>query len=876
MSLTNLNAPYNYLGLLNITNNNVDAINANDIKSNTIENSLTITTKNLVVTSTSVTNGITNTGSISTTGDVSSNSISTNSILALTEISSPSYVGYNINVTGDITGGLTNTITGYNLVANHNITASALTTTNTLKVNSTSITNGISNTGSISSGTLTSTGLTTANTLQVNSTSNTNGINNTGSISSTTLTSTGLTTANTLQVNSTSNTNGISNTGSISSGTLTSTGLTTANTLQVNSTSNTNGISNTGSISSGTLTSTGLTTANTLQVNSTSTTNGINNTGSINSTSLISNSLSSQSGTNTISLYPQFTSYQNYNFKKLSSISNSGFLESIYTENHSIYSNYAELAVSDGTANYNINKQFYSNSYNFYSYPSGKCISNEAYNGTSTLRLTINDLSGCIIPNLYCDNYISTTLVKALTFKPSLQNYSILYNGGSTNQLFRYDYTFASTYSNSGIITTTPSASTMDTDVKFWGSSFKFDTYPSGTCLTQNGDASLSNRLYISSNNILFSPSTSNKQKLLSVNDNALFQYYYTNATVNSAGVSNAGQLIISAGGGSDNFNASSVNYAYTHDFQVYPSGYCVSNDCNFGSSSRFNISNSSIIINDLSGNGFFNSNPSLIFNHTADAASSIYFNSKNNLGSDFACIEYRDNVSGTSGGEKSRLMIAVQNDPISIYQDFIFLSSKGGILINSDITSSNLPAYDLDIQGNIGQLVPPAYTYSSIPTLTNKNIGYTNNVTFSRWSLASTGATYGTDYSNLNIFTVSDFPVGIYQVNIKLILSASVTALTTSLYYSLSTTLTPNYKTNPSSLLDRTATNFNIPASTSAPYYCSFEISGIVNVTFASTSIYNYLSFTTAVANPLLINGTSTAYNTNAPYSTVSFTRIA
>ena len=775
MSLNNLNAPYNFLGLLNITNSNVDAINANDIQSNTIENSLTITTKNLVVNSSSIFHGITNTGnisntgSISTTGEVSSNSITTNSILVLTEISSPSYVGNNINVTGDITGGLTNTITGYNLVATHNITAGTGITSTTGNINATA--------GSISAGTTITAG----------------------------------------------------------------TGI-TATTGNIRATA--------GSISAGTTITAG--------------------------TGIISNSLSSQSGTNTISLYPQFTSYQNYNFKKLSSISNSGYLESVYTENHPSYSGYAELCLSDGTGNYNINKQFYSNSYNFYSYASGKCVSSESYNGVSNLRLTINDTSGCIIPNLYCDNYISTTLVKALTFKPSLQNYSILYNGGSANQLFRYDYTLASTYSNSGIITTTPSASTMDTDVKFWGSSFRFDIYPSSTCLTQNGDASLTNILKISSNNILLNPSTSNKQKLLSVNDNALFQYYYTNATINSAQVSNAGQLIISSGGSGDNFNASSVNYAYIHDFQVYPSGYCVSNDCNFGSSSRLQINNQSITISDLSGNGFFNNNPSLIFNHTSDAASSIYFNSKNNLGSDFACIEYRDNVSGTSGGEKSRLMIAVQNDPISIYQDFIFLSSKGGILINSDITSSNLPAYDLEVQGTTAFSINPSFTYSSIPSLNNKQIGYTNNVTFSRWSLASTGATYGTDYSLLNIFTVSDFPVGIYQVNIKLILSASVTTLNTSLYYSLSTTLTPNYKTNPSSLLDRTATNFNIPASTSAPYYCSFEISGIVNVTFASTSIYNYLSFTTAVANPLLINGTASKFITDAPYSTVSFTRIA
>jgi len=214
--------------------------------------------------------------------------------------------------------------------------------------------------------------------------------------------------------------------------------------------------------------------------------------------------------------------------------------------------------------------------------------------------------------------------------------------------------------------------------------------------------------------------------------------------------------------------------------------------------------------------------------------------------------------------------------EPISIYQDFIFLSSKGGILINPDITSSNLPAYDLEVQGTTGFSINPSFTYSSIPSLNNKQLGYTNNVTFSRWSLASTGATYGTDYSLLNIFTVSDFPIGIYQVNIKLILSASVTALTTSLYYSLTTTSTPNYKTNPNSFLDRTTTNFNIPVSTSAPFYCSFEISGIVNITWSSTSINNYLSFTTASGNPLLVNGTSSKYNNDAPYSTVSFTRIA
>jgi hypothetical protein len=700
MSLNNLNSPYNYLGLLNITNNNVDAINANDIQSNTIENSLTITTKNLVVTSSSIFHGITNTGnisntgSISTTGEVSSNTISTNSILALTEISSPSYVGNNINVTGDITGGLTNTITGYNLVATHNITASALTTTNTLKVNSTSIMNGISNTGSISS-----TGLITSN--------------------------------------------GISNTGSISS-----TGLITSN--------------------------------------------GISNTGSINSTSLISNSLSSQSGTNTISLYPQFTSYQNYNFKKLSSISNSGYLESVYTENHPSYSGYAELSVSDGTGNYNINKQFYSNSYNFYSYASGKCVSSESYNGVSNLRMTINDLSGCIIPNLFTTNITSGTI------------YNNVY-------------------------------------------------YP------------------ITGNAINLNASSNNKQKLLSVNDNALFNYYYTNATVNSAGVSNAAQLIISAGGGSDNFNATSVNYGYIHDFQVYASGYCISNDCNTGSKSRLNISNGTITITDLANNGFYNFNPSLTLNHTStDGASTILFNSKNNVGSDFGCIMYQDNITGI-GGELSRLMIAVQNDGIGVNQDHILLSGAGGVLINNDITTTNLPAYSLEVQGTMGLSSPQSYSYTSIPTYIKSQIGYIYQRTFSAFS--ATNLTQNTYNQIATSITSSDINTGTYMIDIRFNVSASSTQFV-PFYFAITSTGTPNYQTNSGAIFNFQS-YVNCPPNASIPYYTSACCSNTAVVDWNSYSnLYFWFSVAIPITQTFYLNGSSNA--TNSPNSKITMTRVA
>jgi len=792
MSLNNLNAPYNYLGLLNITNSNVDAINANDIQSNTIENSLTITTKNLLVTSTSITNGI-------------------------------------------------------------------------------------SNTGSISSGTLTSTGLTTANTLQVNSTSITNGITNTGSISSGTLTSTGLTTANTLQVNSTSITNGITNTGSISSGTLTSTGLTTANTLQVNSTSTTNGISNTGSISSGTLTSTGLTTANTLQVNSTSTTNGITNTGNINSTSLISNSLSSQSGTNTISLYPQFTSYQNYNFKKLSSISNSGYLESIYTENHPTYSGYAELSVSDGTGNYNINKQFYSNSYNFYSYPSGKCVSSESYNGVSTLRLTINDASGCIIPNLFTTN-ITTSNIYSNTYAPFPGTSGVSINPTSSCKLYIFGYTSGmSNYiqTNSatyfGALTNYNSDASFNTTTGYYSYIHNFYTYPSGNIQNYNADNNATKILSLLNNNILLNPSTSNKQKIVSVNDNALFNYYYTNATVNSAGVSNAGQLIISAGGGSDNFNASSVNYAYTHDFQVYPSGYCLLNDCNTGSKSRLNISNGTITITDLSGNGFYNFNPSLTLNHTStDGASTILFNSKNNVGSDFGCIMYQDNITGI-GGELSRLMIAVQNDPISIYQDHILLSGAGGVLINNDITTTNLPAYSLEVQGTMGVSSPNSYTYTTIPTYIISQIGYIYQRTFSAFS--ATNLTQNTYNQIATSITSSDINTGTYIIDIRFNVSASSTQFV-PFYFAITSTGTPNYQTNSGAIFNFQS-YINCPPNASIPYYTSACCSNTAVVDWNSYSnLYFWFSVAIPITQTFYLNGSSNA--ANSPNSKITFTRVA
>jgi hypothetical protein len=726
MSLTNLNAPYNYLGLLNITNSNVDAINANDIQSNTIENSLTITTKNLVVTSTSVTNGI-------------------------------------------------------------------------------------------------------------------------------------------------------SNTGSISSGTLTSTGLTTANTLQVNSTSTTNGISNTGSISSGTLTSTGLTTANTLQVNSTSTTNGISNTGSINSTSLISNSLSSQSGTNTISLYPQFTSYQNYNFKKLSSISNSGYLESVYTENHPSYSGYAELAVSDGTGNYNINKQLYSNSYNFYSYPSGKCVSNESYNGTSTLRLTINDLSGCIIPNLFTTN-ITTSNIYSNTYAPFPGTSGVSINPTSSCKLYIYGYTsgmsnYTQTNSSTyfGALTNYNSDASFNNTTGYYSYIHNFYTYPSGNTQNYNADNNATKILSLLNNNILLNPSTSNKQKILSLNDNAFFNYYYTNATVNTAGVSNAAQLIISNGGSGDNFNASVVNYAYTYDFQVYSSGYCLSNDCNTGSKSRLQISNGSVTITDLTGNGFYNYNPSLVFNHTStDGASTILFNSKNNVGSDMGFIMYQDNITGV-GGELSRLTIGVLNDPISIYQDHILLSGAGGVLINNDITTTNLPAYSLEVQGTMGVSSPQSYSYTTIPTYIKSQIGYIYQRTFSAFS--ATNLTQNTYNQIATSITSSDINTGTYIIDVRLNVSASSTQFV-PFYFAITSTGTPNFQTNSGAIFNFQS-YINCPPNGSAPYYTSACCSNTAVVDWNSYSnLYFWFSVAIPITQTFYLNGSSNA--ANSPNSKITMTRVA
>ena len=95
----------------------------------------------------------------------------------------------------------------------------------------------------------------------------------------------------------------------------------------------------------------------------------------------------------------------------------------------------------------------------------------------------------------------------------------------------------------------------------------------------------------------------------------------------------------------------------------------------------------------------------------------------------------------------------------------------------NNDINTSNLPSYGFETQCAVGQLVPPAYTYTTIPTYTKSRIGYINQRTFNAFS--ATNLTQNT-YHQITFFvtaiTSADIDTGTYKIDFRLNVSASLT----------------------------------------------------------------------------------------------------
>jgi hypothetical protein len=632
----------------------------------------------------------------------------------------------------------------------------------------------------------------------------------------------------------------------INSGVLTSINITNSSTVTTYELDSTK-IVNTGNLSTGSLSTSGNIICNELDsnkiVNSTSlqtntlkvvstsqfladldlyTTSNINNCNNIFvNTNLFCNNLKAFSGT-TVNILPDTINEVYFYSNGVDSL-----FENIATKGAA--NNYVGHIEYHGDTFNNLNNIYVSSSYTFKTYAKQTSIlSGEP--GTQNTQLVITDASGVNVSKLTSSGIITSN---GISNTGTISSSGLISSNGISN---------TGTISSSGLISSNGISNT--------------GTISSSGLISSNG---ISNTGTISSSGLISSNGISNtgtisSSGLISSNGISNTGTISSSGLISSNGISNTGTIsstgIITSNGISNTGTISSTTLSLSSNLACNNFGPYSGSKINFlytnANSSYLTTINDNFYGNYISTNNLFSHNPNYLMSVLSSGGTEVY---------------------------------NAQANYYSYNHSFYTYPSGNSVSNNPDVNSTmrlKIENTGVSITSNTNLAIPPAYTYTSIPTLTNSNIGYTNNVVFSRWSLASSGSSYGVDYSLLNIFTVSDFPIGIYQVNIKLILSASVTALTTSLYYSLTSSSSPNYKTNPSSLLDRSATNFNIPVSTSSPYYCSFEISGIVNITWSSTSINNYLSFTTASGNPLLVNGTSTAYNTNAPYSTVSFTRIA
>jgi len=135
-------------------------------------------------------------------------------------------------------------------------------------------------------------------------------------------------------------------------------------------------------------------------------------------------------------------------------------------------------------------------------------------------------------------------------------------------------------------------------------------------------------------------------------------------------------------------------------------------------------MNNGRLFINETTGSRIPTSNAttgSITLSHSdASGASSILFKSKNGDPSDYAYIQYEENVSGAN--ERGLLTIGIENDASGGLSDRISLYSAGG---NGYVgVNTKDPSYNLDISGNTN--ISNTLTVPTITTLSNAilNIG--------------------------------------------------------------------------------------------------------------------------------------------------------
>tara|TARA_R110000782_G_C14788765_1_gene410694 strand:- start:291 stop:1727 length:1437 start_codon:yes stop_codon:yes gene_type:complete len=141
-----------------------------------------------------------------------------------------------------------------------------------------------------------------------------------------------------------------------------------------------------------------------------------------------------------------------------------------------------------------------------------------------------------------------------------------------------------------------------------------------------------------------------------------------------------------------------------------------------------------------------------LTLTHSASVGeSSICFPSSINAGSDYGYIKFIDNYDSTSPGERSRLIIGVENDAGGVVQDAIILYSCNG---TGSVGINNInPQESLDVTGNIK--CSSSITASNI---TSTNI-YGNNIFINGFNILDLLVAYArtslnNTFSGINTFT--------------------------------------------------------------------------------------------------------------------------
>lgn len=104
------------------------------------------------------------------------------------------------------------------------------------------------------------------------------------------------------------------------------------------------------------------------------------------------------------------------------------------------------------------------------------------------------------------------------------------------------------------------------------------------------------------------------------------------------------------------------------------------------------------VTIHETTGTAATATTGTLVLTHgNSGGASSIVFPSKTNRASDYAFIQYQDDETVGGAGEKSKLIIGIENDGLPSNRDDIILKTTGGVGINN-----NTPTVALDVTGDI------------------------------------------------------------------------------------------------------------------------------------------------------------------------------